>query len=296
VTLKMQAVLDAAVEEGAMLGISAAVIVAGSGSWSGAAGVDPRDRLPMSPASVLPTASVGKTVIAAQVLRLVDEEQLSLDDRAADHLPPEFPEYLSSRADDVTIRELLGMRSGLTDAGVPAVADPGPTPVYANINYDILAAIIDHVTDNRLPQVVRTGVLSGSGLDGLMFETDGERWPHDGHMRADAATMARWGYELYGGFVLTDASLREMLDFGGEWYGLGVIDFTHPDASGGSYDSPSVGHGGIGDAAEIVRLVAFPDRGVIVYLWALPIARLDADAGFSAIRPLVEDLRDAAHP
>jgi CubicO group peptidase (beta-lactamase class C family) len=187
------------------------------------------------------------------------------------------------------------MRSGLTDGGIPA--DPGPTPVYANVNYDILAAIIDHVTGNRLPQVVHAGVLSGPGLDGLMFEADGERWPHDGHMRADAGTMARWGYELYGGFVLSDASLRDMLDFGGEWYGLGVIDFANPDVSGGSYDSPSVGHGGVGDVGEFfVGLVAFPDPGVIVYLWALPIARLDADAGFSAIRPLVEDLRDAAHP
>lgn len=294
VAVEMQALLDAAVEGGAMLGISAAVIVAGSGSWSDAAGIDLNDRLPMSPASLLPTASVGKTVIAAQVLRLVDDEQLGLDDRAADHLPPEFPERLSSSVGAVTIRQLLGMRSGLTDEGIPA--DPGPTPVYANVNYDILAAIIDQVTGERLPQVVRAGVLSGPGLDGLVFEADGERWPHDNHMRADAATMARWGYELYGGFVLSDASLREMLDFGGEWYGLGVIDFTHPDVSGGSYDSPSVGHGGIGDSGEVVRLVAFPDTGVIVYLLALPDARVGTDAGFSAIRPLVEDLRDAAQP
>jgi hypothetical protein len=54
-------------------------------------------------------------------------------------------------------------------------------------------------------------------LDGLVVETDGARWPHDGHLWTDAATMARWGYELYGGFVLSDASLGEMLDFAGEW-------------------------------------------------------------------------------
>jgi D-alanyl-D-alanine carboxypeptidase len=288
VAVELQALLDAAVAEGPMRGISAAVVVAGSGSWSGAAGVNPtQDGIPMTPASILPAQSVGKTVIAAQVLRLVEERKLGLNDRAADHLPADFPSFSSADLRDVTIRQLLGMRSGLTDRGGPASADPGPTPVYANVNYDILAAIIDHVTGSQLPEVVHAGVLSGSGLDGLVFDADGVRWPHDGHMRADAATMARWGYELYGGFVLSDTSLHEMLDFGGEWYGLGVIDFTHRDLpSGGPYDSPSVGHGGAGNS-EVIRLVAFGDAGVVVYLWAAP-------GSFAAIRPLVEDLRDAA--
>jgi D-alanyl-D-alanine carboxypeptidase len=277
-----------------ILGAAAAVIVAGSGSWSGGAGVNPTEHgVPMTPASLLPTQSVGKTVIAAQVLRLVEDGTLHLADRAADHIPAEFPSFFDLR--DVTIRQLLGMRSGLTDGGSP-IADPGSKPVYANVNYDILAAIIDDVTGRRLPEVVRAGVLSSPGLDGLMFRADGVRWPHDGHMWADAATMARWAYELYGGFVLSDASLHEMLNFGGGWYGLGVIDFTHPDLpAGGPYDSPSVGHGGAGNI-EVVRLVAFPDAGVVVYLWAVPDVSGGTEARFAAIRPLVEDLRDAAHP
>jgi hypothetical protein len=34
---------------------------------------------------------------------------------------------------------------------------------------------------------------------------------------SDSMSLARWGYELYGGFVLSDASLRQMTDFRGEW-------------------------------------------------------------------------------
>jgi CubicO group peptidase (beta-lactamase class C family) len=243
-------------------------------------------------------------------MRLIDEGKLGLDDRAADRYPPEFasesylwdgteyPEPSSSDLRDVTIRQLLGMRSGLIDGSLAAAAtDPGPTPVYTNVNYDILAAIVDHVTGRPLPEALRAGVLSGPGLDGLVFDADGVRWPHDGHMRTDAETMARWGYELYGGFVLSDASLREMLDFEGQWYGLGVIDFTHPDLpSGGPYDSPSVGHGGSDGETKVARLVAFPEAGVVVWLWADVDLSPSTDALFTAIRPLVEDLRDASHP
>jgi CubicO group peptidase (beta-lactamase class C family) len=309
VAAELQALLVATVEEGTIRGVSAAVVVAGSGTWSGGAGVNAVDGGPMTAVSVLPTGSVGKTVIAAQVLRLIDDGKLGLDDRAADHYPPEFenesylwdgelfPEPSSRDLHDVTIRELLGMRSGLADGVLPITADPGPTPVYANVNYDILAAIVDHVTGRPLPEVVRAGVLSGPGLDGIVFEADGVRWPHDGHMRTDATTMARWGYELYGGSVLSDASLREMLDFDGQWYGLGVIDFTHPDLpSGGPYDSPSVGHGGSDGDTEVARLVAFPEAGVVIWLWANADFSLSTDALFAAIRPLAEDLRDAAHP
>ena len=88
VAAELQALLDAAVEEETIQGASAAVVVAGSGRWSGGAGVNPVEGGPMTAASVLPTGSVGKTVIAAQVLRLVDEGKLGLDDRAADHYPP----------------------------------------------------------------------------------------------------------------------------------------------------------------------------------------------------------------
>lgn len=47
----------------------------------------------------------------------------------------------------------------------------------------------------------------------------------------DAASMAQWGYALYGGRILTADSVAQMLDFDqpdGRRYGLGTIDFTAP--------------------------------------------------------------------
>src|SRR5688572_23010164 len=146
----LQAVLDQAVADDIVRGATAAVIVAGSGSWAGAAGVD-RQGSTLTADSRLLTASVGKTVTAAQILRLVDDGKLRLDDRATDH----FSSQLSSfEANDATVRDLLGMRSGLSDPrnyfalaerhatvaelvqGVPdPIAPAGSTIQYANINF-----------------------------------------------------------------------------------------------------------------------------------------------------------------
>ncbi|MGI8518999.1 MAG: serine hydrolase domain-containing protein [Actinomycetota bacterium] len=107
--------LERAVDAGTFDGISAAVIVGDTGRWSAATGVDLQgDRL--TPTSPLIIASIGKTVTAAQVMRLAERGTIGLDDPAAEHLPPELHGYDANRA---TIREMLGMRSGI-DA-------PGPT-------------------------------------------------------------------------------------------------------------------------------------------------------------------------
>ena len=121
----LQAVLDHAVADGMVRGATAAVIVAGSGSWAGAAGVDRRGG-PLTPGSRLLTASVGKTVTGAQILRLVDDGELRLDDRAADHFPPELA---ALDANGATVRDLLGMRSGLRDPGnYVALVEPASPP------------------------------------------------------------------------------------------------------------------------------------------------------------------------
>ena len=109
----------------------------------------------------------------------------------------------------------------------------------------------------------------------------GDGW----NIEVDPATLARWGYELYGGFVVSDASLRAMTDFRGEWYGLGTIDFSAPD----EYAVPgAVGHGGM-EESHAVRLVAFPDTGVIVAVQA------NADS-LESIHSVVGALREGRAP
>ena len=123
-------------------------------------------------------------------------------------------------------------------------------------------------------------------LDGLGYGVVDALAADGWQMRTDPATLARWGYELYGGSVVSDASLREMTDFGGEWYGLGVIDFAHPDA--GTFDTPVVGHGG-SEESHFVRLVAFLRTGLVVSVQA------NAD-DFGEVEHVVDQLREAAQP
>jgi CubicO group peptidase (beta-lactamase class C family) len=302
VAASLQAVLDGAVEQGTFLGLTAAVIVADSGSWSGATGVD-LEGDPLTPDARLQLASVGKTVTAAQVLRLVEEGKLGLDDPAADHLPRELAFFDVNGA---TIREVLGMRSGIPDPpGYEALVDTGSTPAellrktfgplftagseisYANINYILLGTIIEHVTGRPLWEALRSGVLDRPGLDGLVYGVK-DALAADGWMiESDPATLARWGYELYGGFVLSDASLRQMTDFERGWYGLGAIDF--PQAAPEIFGAiPAIGHGGQ-EPPSAAMLVAFPQTDVVVAVQA-PIGTLDQ------VATMVRALGDAARP
>lgn len=214
VAASLQAVLDQAVADDIVRGATASVIVAGSGSWAGAAGVG-RQGGALRVDSRLLTASVGKTVTAAQILRLVDDGKLTLDDRASDYFPARLSAF---DANDATVRDLLGMRSGLADPDnygtlvarglttpdLMARADPpfasaGSTIQYANLNFLMLGEIIEQVAGRPLAQVMRAGVLAHPDLGGLSHDGAKNAMAADGwHMRTDPATLARWGNELYG--------------------------------------------------------------------------------------------------
>jgi D-alanyl-D-alanine carboxypeptidase len=293
----LQAVLDGAVEQGTFRGVTAAIIVAGSGSWSGATGVDLEGN-PLTPDAQLLIASVGKTVTAAEVLRLVDERKLGLDDPAADHLPPELAFF---EANGATIRDVLGMRSGLPDPpgyGTPAelleriygpLSPAGSEISYANINYILLGTIIEHVTGGSLWETLRSGVLDRPGIDGLVYPVKDALAADGGWVESDPASLARWGYELYGGFVLSDASLREMTDFHGDWYGLGTIDFSgETPAILDGFGIPAIGHGGV-EPSYAVMLVVFPETDVVVVV--------QANAGtLPQVATVAGALREAAQP
>ena len=177
---------DEAVEE--FGGISAAVIVGGTGHWSGAAGIAQGN--PLTAASPLPIASIGKTVTAAQVLRLVEEGAIGIDDPAADHLPPELDAH---DANGATVRELLGMRSGIDDEMFPEPAFPaGSTFSYESMNYVLLGNIIEHVTGRSLWEVLRSDVLRHPGLGGLRYPVRNALAADGSGVESDPASLAGW--------------------------------------------------------------------------------------------------------
>jgi len=129
-------------------------------------------------------ASVSKLVVALGVMRLVEEGRLDLDRDVSDWLGwslrnPAFPDA------PITLRLLLSHRSGLRDEvdyAIPlgkavrdAVADPkafdathrpGAYFKYANLNFPVVASVMEAASGERFDRLMRRLVLAPLGIDG----------------------------------------------------------------------------------------------------------------------------------
>jgi len=101
----------------------------------------------------------------------------------------------------------------------------------------------------------------------------------------DAASVARWGYDLYGGQILKPASVAQLIDFDypdGRRYGIATIDFT-----GSNWDQFSIDGYGMRAATPGYRsvLAVYPDHHLSVAILTpsavdvLPYVRLIVNAG-----------------
>jgi D-alanyl-D-alanine carboxypeptidase len=172
-------------------GMSATVMSA-DGTWSGATGSADGVH-DVRPDSQFGIASITKSVIAAQVMQLVDAGELSLDAPASDYLPKNF----DFDTNGATIRQLLDMYSGIPDwfsnqmkkdvethrsrdwstDEVLALVDNDRKPadtkfVYADTNYNLLGLVMEHVTGRPLVDVLRHGVLRVDGTQRLIYQPD----------------------------------------------------------------------------------------------------------------------------
>ena len=171
-------------------GMSATVMTA-EGTWSGTTGKADAVR-DLRVDDQFAIASITKSVIAAQVMLMVEAGELGLDDPVAHHLPRD----LKFDTNGATIRQLLGHRSGLPDyydlldqsqqtefqrVWTPAEilellpterTPPGTTFSYAETNYLLLSLVVEHVRGRPLVEVLRKGALAVDGLDRLVYQPD----------------------------------------------------------------------------------------------------------------------------
>ena len=148
----------------------------------------------MVPNDQMSIAHITQTVVAAQVMQLVEAGELRLDDLAADHLPP----GLVFDTNGASIADLLSHRSGIPDtllgpgqwkslttdplhAWTPkeelATVGPKRGPVgqsweFIGTNYILLGVILEQVTGRPLAKVLRSGVLAGHGYERLIYQPD----------------------------------------------------------------------------------------------------------------------------
>jgi D-alanyl-D-alanine carboxypeptidase len=207
VSEKAAASLQAALRETAGGGGMTATVMSPDGTWSGAAGKAHGFR-DVEVSDQFAIGSVTKSVIAAQVMQMVEVGELTLDGPAADHLPPD----LNFDTNQATIRELLGMRSGIPDyvdqlwrslmtdrsrrwtpKGVLDLVAARRSPAgrafeYSSTNYVLLGLIIEEVSGQRMVDVLRDGVLKVDGTERLIYQPD-ER-PTDPIAMPDGESMA----------------------------------------------------------------------------------------------------------
>jgi D-alanyl-D-alanine carboxypeptidase len=147
---------------------------------------------PATPDTPFAIASIGKTMTAIGILRLVSDGTLGLDDPAGRYLPQKVVDGFPSLT-DITLRHLLTMTSGLPDylddAYVEdALADPETTQTplvalsyayaeaqvfapgqgfdYSNTNYVLLGLVMEHASGLSYAQAMDKLVIQPAGLPG----------------------------------------------------------------------------------------------------------------------------------
>ena len=251
----LQASVDGARAAFGLTALAVGVSVDGQLGWSGASGLAPDRRTPLTGASPFAIASVTKTFTAAIVLQLVDEGRISLSAPVTDYLPGRRV------ADGVTVEQLLGHRSGIADLLAPlrdrlnadlsrawtpeeVVALVGPSRFapgsdwgYSNTNYVVAGMLVEAVTGNPFAVELERRITGPLALVGTGFPPAprygymlGKSWTTafwtSAALVSDAADLVRWGDALYGGAILRPSTLGRMLDFNADGYGLGAEHYT----------------------------------------------------------------------
>jgi CubicO group peptidase (beta-lactamase class C family) len=199
-------------------------------------------------------------------------------------------DYAADLMRNWSVREVL--------ATVPAGrSKPGDRFVYEDANYMLLGMVVAQATGQTTTAALRSGVLADPRFAALVYQPEEKprgpvALPHvDGRLRpdilargggflpskaeaseangsgcmaSDAGSLALWGYQLFGGAIVSPQAIQAMTNFvGGDLgpYGMGVFDQTRL-ANG--YFAPTVGNGGDDDGGYSSVLSVLPGQGIAI--------------------------------
>lgn len=161
----------------------------------GLARLDPQS--PATPAMRYSIGSISKQFTATAILLLAERHQLSLDDKVGRWLPE------LTRANEVSIRQILSMTSGYQDywpqdyvmppmlqpttarrivdewARKPLDFEPGTRWQYSNTNYVIAGLIVEKVSGMPLVDFLRKEIFTPLRMESVFISDDGALPPTD---------------------------------------------------------------------------------------------------------------------
>ncbi len=151
----------------------AAVVVEDNRIWEqgfGSASVDPLR--PVGKSTVFEAASLGKPILAYQVLRLVDTGMLGLDHPLYDYLP--IPEADNPRMRSVTVRHVLSHTTGLPNwryepGPLTPSTEPGTAFSYSGEGFFYLQRVVEHVTGRPVGRLMEEEVFRPFGMSDTSY-------------------------------------------------------------------------------------------------------------------------------
>jgi CubicO group peptidase (beta-lactamase class C family) len=265
------------------------------------------------PGAVWRWGSVSKQVTVTMAMQLVDAGQLTLDDTLAQR----WPAYPAPGAAQITVRHLMQHVSGLAhtddsprDAdGVwsfyrrqgppwqpealrfcagPAKAVPGERFQYGDCDTLVLAGLLEHITGQSIPQLMKQRVAQPLGLRSLRLnegrtramavamDASGQPVPQPvmatygagGAMEGTARDLLAFSRALLAGRLVSAASRQAMWTGEPKWgyAGLGVWAFTAPIAGCAEPVELVERRGYVGGIQA--RNIIVPGRGVTVVMFS----------------------------
>jgi CubicO group peptidase (beta-lactamase class C family) len=139
---------------------------------------DSEKGLPLTPDSVMTSASLNKAAFAVLVMRLVQEGTLDLNTPIHHYLPkplPEYPRYADLQGDDrykkLTLRILLSHTSGFPnwrgfedDSKLKIHFEPGSRYAYSGEGIDLAQFVVETVTGKSLTELMDAKLFKPLGM------------------------------------------------------------------------------------------------------------------------------------
>lgn len=208
----------------------------GQEKWSYAAGARSRDGVPVQATDPVQVGDITQSMVAASVLKLVDEGRVSLDQPVTAYLPE--LEGLLNPPRPVSVRQLLGHTSGMPDYYTPLLQSVPPRQVlaaqispqqrlalagsvpwrqqeqqefsFSRSDYVALGLLVERLRGVPLADVLRAEIVEPLGLQSTAMIGDGPAPPNlvhgytlvDGGL-VDAAYPALLSGSATGGMIST---------------------------------------------------------------------------------------------
>lgn len=139
--------------------------------------------------TIFHTASISKLFTAVATMRLIQQKEITIDDKLVNILPE--LKFDDKRVNDITIKNLLNHTSGLPDINnyhwdnnnqsdhsledyilglnLKLDANPSTEYQYSNLAYDILGYVIEKVSGSTFDDFLKENILNRSGMYGSDF-------------------------------------------------------------------------------------------------------------------------------